>query len=212
MKILKEDYKLNKKAYNFIQKNRVLLDNCNFDEFFSKLYDKTEGDDFYSPLCHLIYNKFPDCLKYMTYIPYCFFASDKTLTSIEIPNNIKNIEEYAFQDCTNLTTIKLPNSVLGISEGAFDNCSSLTSIEIPNSVTSIGSWAFYKCSSLKNITIGNGLKSIGSGIFEACSPLKKVNYLGTKWRWKSIKKYSDWNEGPKIKEIQCTDGVLEYKR
>ena len=66
-------------------------------------------------------------------------------TSIEIPNSVTSIRDWAFSNCSSLTSITIPNSVTGIGDWAFVGCSSLTSITIPNSVTSIGDWAFSNC-------------------------------------------------------------------
>ncbi len=44
------------------------------------------------------------------------------LTSINIPNSVTTIVDYAFYSCTNLTSINIPDSVTRIAEGAFDNC------------------------------------------------------------------------------------------
>ena len=55
-----------------------------------------------------------------------------------------------------MTSIQIPNSVTSIGEWALGYCSSLTSIEIPNSVTSIGYGAFAYCSSLASIVVDGG--------------------------------------------------------
>ena len=73
---------------------------------------------------------------------YTYYTGAKGLTSIEIPNSVTSIGDFAFGACRNLTSISLPNSVTTIGEGAFYNCTGLTSITIPNSVTSIGKDAF----------------------------------------------------------------------
>ena len=102
------------------------------------------------------------------------FWSCSGLTSITIPNSVKNIESEAFSACSNLTSVTIGNSVKSIGNIAFYNCSSLTSITIPNSVTSIGSGAFDGCSGLTSVTIPNSVTSIGSGAFSGCSSLASV--------------------------------------
>ena len=95
------------------------------------------------------------------------FCSCK-LTSINIPNSVTMIGEYAFNWCKSLTSINIPNSVTTIGEGAFRCCDSLTSINIPNSVTTIGKGAFVGCDSLTSINIPNSVTTIGDGAFYDC--------------------------------------------
>ena len=68
----------------------------------------------------------------------------------------------------------IPNGVKGIYEYAFDNCSSLTSINIPESVTQIDYSAFYNCSSLKSVRILGRLDYVGMRIFENCDALETI--------------------------------------
>ena len=75
------------------------------------------------------------------------------LTSIDIPNSVTSIGNYAFFRCKSLTSINIPNSVTSIEDDAFTGCISLTSINIPNSVTSIGNDVFYGCVSLTSIVV-----------------------------------------------------------
>ena len=56
---------------------------------------------------------------------------------------------------TSLTSIEIPDSVTSIGNWAFSECSSLTSIEIPDSVTSIDKYAFWGCTSLTNVAFKN---------------------------------------------------------
>ena len=81
----------------------------------------------------------------------------KAPTTLSGTYSIKETTEIicdrAFFDCLNLTSISIPNSVKDIGEWAFKYCISLSSIDIPNSVKSIGNNAFAGCSSLKYISI-----------------------------------------------------------
>ena len=69
-----------------------------------------------------------------------------------IPDSVKSIGNYAFQNCTGLTSLTIGSGVTSIGEGVFYECSGLTDITIPYSVTTIGDSAFYKCSELTEIT------------------------------------------------------------
>ena len=78
----------------------------------------------------------------MTIIPYCTFSGCTSLTSVEIPNSVTEIGEYAFSGCTSLTSVEIPNSVTEIGKYAFANCDSLTYVKIPASVTKIADNSF----------------------------------------------------------------------
>ena len=81
----------------------------------------------------------------------------KSPTTLSGTYSIKKTTEIicdrAFSGCQNLTSVIIPNSVKNIGEWAFVGCSLLSSIDIPNSVISIENIAFAVCLSLKYISI-----------------------------------------------------------
>ena len=97
--------------------------------------------------------------------------SRNAINSISLADGTKEINQYAFNNCSNLTDITLPSSLTSIGEYAFSGCSALQSIEIPASVTSIGSNAFQNCTSLAMVTFAEDsqLESIGSNAFYGCN-------------------------------------------
>ena len=124
---------------------------------------------------------------------YCYY-----LSSVILPNSLREIQKSAFSNCQELKEIVIPENVniIGSSafasckrlnkihfekpncvkfgSAAFKGCSSLKSITIPESVTNIGSKAFEGCSSLESITIPNSVTEIGESAFEGCSSLKSI--------------------------------------
>lgn len=61
------------------------------------------------------------------------FQRNKKIKNIEIGNNIKRIDSFAFSGCTNLEYIEIPESVKKIGVGILTNCYSLKSIVVdPN--------------------------------------------------------------------------------
>ena len=70
--------------------------------------------------------------------------------------------------------VVIPDNVTEISENAFKNCSLITKVIIPNSVTSIGNNAFSGCNLLSQLEIGSGLQTIGTSAFENCPSLYSI--------------------------------------
>ena len=96
------------------------------------------------------------------------FAGCTSLTSIEIPNSVKEIGVCAFKNCSQLSSVTFePNSKLKTIDGycdgnwssevgtkhygAFADCEALTNIELPASLTAINSVAFSNCRKLIDV-------------------------------------------------------------
>ena len=108
------------------------------------------------------------------------------VTSVNIPNGVTSIGDYAFDDCVNLASITISDGVTSIGKSAFDGCTDLASITIPNSVTSIGDYAFNWCKSLTSITIPDSVTSIGLDVFSACTNLASINVSEKNENYSSI--------------------------
>ena len=94
------------------------------------------------------------------------------ITTINLPNTMTSIGEYAFEDCYALTSVIIPNSVTSIGESAFQ-ATSLTSIVVPENVTHIGRYAFADVEALKTVEIGSGVKELNATFVE-CLSLESV--------------------------------------
>ena len=85
----------------------------------------------------------------------------------QIPNDIVNIGNYAFNYCSGLNSITIPNSVTSIGIDTFRGCSGLRSVTIPSGVTSIDEYAFYGCTRLTSITVeATTPPTLGSSAFD----------------------------------------------
>lgn len=99
--------------------------------------------------------------------------SGSGISSVDIPDSVVEIKDYAFSLCQNLTSIVLPDSVKTIGNSAFLSCINLETINLPDSITSIGTFAFYNCA-LKEIHISRGLTEISNGAFSHCYYVKEI--------------------------------------
>lgn len=82
-----------------------------------------------------------------------------SLINVKLPDNIKEINGYAFSGCYSLRQIKLPDKVEKLGMQVF-NCygdSSLESIDLPESLSYIDMFCFITCSNLKNIISRNSI-------------------------------------------------------
>ena len=114
------------------------------------------------------------------YIALAPSISRSLVTQITIAAGAKEINLYAFHDCSGLTSITIPESVTSIGERAFEDCTSLTEITINGNITSLGTFVFYNCSKLTSLTLGEGVTSIPSNLFTNSNLIKltEIEVLG----------------------------------
>lgn len=93
-----------------------------------------------------------------------FAASE--ITSIEIPEGVEALSDYAFYGCTNLQSVSLPSTLKTIGKGAFGNCTSLTSVNLANTgLTELPERAFAGSSNLMTVTLPQSVSRIGREAF-----------------------------------------------
>ena len=101
------------------------------------------------------------------------FANQSDIYSVVIEDGITNISDMTFYECCNLTSVEIPDTVTDIGEFAFSQ-SGLTAIVLPDSVTNIEQGAFEFCYDLNSITLSSGIKSLGDSVFNCCESLEDV--------------------------------------
>ena len=111
-------------------------------------------------------------------------ASDES--SFTIPDNVIQIKDYAFRNCTTLTSITIPNSVSSIGCNVFQNCIGNLVINNKMLVESDYSKNDYPYHSdyynngwlngakFSKITIGDNIQKIGNYVFYWCTTLENI--------------------------------------
>ncbi len=160
----------------------------------------------------------PDMVSYggklfnVTSIGYTAFNDCSGLTSIVIPDGVKEIKGFpydvlivsgAFSGCSGLTSINIPDSVASVGNNAFKGCSGLTSITIPDSVTSVGNNAFGYCTGLQIVTIGSNA-TFRSSTFVGCNSIKKFIFADGR---ESIGSYITNHSKSSLEEVVIPDSV-----
>ena len=96
---------------------------------------------------------------------YSFADSD--FESAVLNTSLQDIGNYAFYNCTLLDTVNIPENVKNIGECAFKNCSEISYLTI--NADTIGESAFENCTSLFEVRILNKNAVIGKQAFLNCS-------------------------------------------
>lgn len=153
---------------------------------------------------------------------YCF-TGETGLFSVEIPETVRSVGNYAFENCYGLNTVNfdsnsvsagteiigegaftncyglyqlnLPAGLKIIGDKAFDSCSALSTVNIPYGVESIGAEAFADCTALQKINIPVSVTELGDDVFDGCTSMLTVYYEGSGVEWDKIKKDENdfWN-------------------
>ena len=97
-------------------------------------------------------------------------VSGNEITTLNIPDTITIIGNYAFSGCSSLVNINVSNNVTSIGIGAFQNCTSLSHIDLPqnSSYTILSYYLLNGCSNLKSIEIPKYITLIQDNALANC--------------------------------------------
>jgi hypothetical protein len=127
-----------------------------------------------------------------------------SLTSIELPEGITQIGDYAFAG-TGIRSITLPSTLKTIGEGSFRDCS-IRSLIMPDRVESIGINAFYNANGLSEVVLSKKLKTIDTGAFRRTS-LKSVLLPATMITGQIWGSEGTFSNIPTLEKIEFADGL-----
>ena len=105
------------------------------------------------------------------YIQPCTFYGESSLTSVVLPDTVREIRQAAFAETPLTGSLTLPKNLTVIGRYAFYGCTKLTgSLTVPGGVKNISDAAFYNCKGFKGaLVLEDGVEGIGELTFGAPS-------------------------------------------
>jgi len=107
----------------------------------------------------------------ITRIPFRACDGCASLTSVDIPASVLNIEYQAFGGC-GFNSIIIPSSVTYIGEEVFGHNKNLKNVKLLADISYIPNYMFWNCSSLESIELSSTITEVGTISFEGCTSLK----------------------------------------
>ena len=104
---------------------------------------------------------------------------NSSLTSVKLvlPNNITELQNKAFMNCSKITEVTIPGSLETIPDSAFYSCSNLETVNMQEGVKTLGYQAFSYCK-ISEVTIPESVEYILCAFYNANS-MSKVNFIDT---------------------------------
>ena len=112
------------------------------------------------------------------------FANLTALEEVVIPSTLESIDYGAFYGCTSLQKITFSgeNNLKIINQNAFENCDLRDTLKLPSACV-ISDYAFAGNQKLKGIELGKNLYSIGQYAFAGCKKLKDIKIDAAKVKY-----------------------------
>ena len=127
--------------------------------------------------------------------------------SITIPNNVENMLPAQLVQCVNLTSATLPSTLKEMPNVFMLGCP-IESITIPEGVIVTNYQFVTQCESLKTINLPSTISKLGRNTINECPALETINFNGTKKQWNSVVKDEHWLRNSGSPTIHCTDGNI----
>ena len=117
----------------------------------------------------------PDNLEYIG--EFAFRLCDKLTGSLTVPQSVKIIRDYVFDNTGFNGTLTLHNGITSIGASAFSNTPFKGELILPNNLASIGENAFSNCGFSGELKLPQELLTIGNGAFSANGRLNGILVL-----------------------------------
>lgn len=185
-------------------------------EFYS-LKEKNNNRNLFNEglLCFIIGNKVKS-------IPTCICKNISSLTYLEIPSNVNNIEYEAFAYCKNLEQININNNysdedLISIFKGTpwlnkylmsykYDGNIEVEYLKLPEDVRNLNKESINQCINIKELEIPRACKRIDYESFNFCTELERIIWnaeYATIRRW-----YNETHNLNKLRYIKFTNSVV----
>ena len=127
------------------------------------------------------------------------FSGCSVLESVSFSNEseMNSIGAYAFYGCVSLTSADIPQGVRRIEQETFADCSQLQSVNLPDGLNAIGYRAFSDCEKLLQIVIPESVQYIGQSAFKNCG-LESLEI-----RIRAVPDGKDWEQKHFIDDFPC---------
>lgn len=103
------------------------------------------------------------------------FGRAKHMQEVHLPDSLTSLGRYAFEYCRSLRTVKIPAKLKVIRPETFDGCNSLQSVELHDSITTFADYSFRNCD-LREITLPKSTRWVGQSAFAGNTNLSKVTF------------------------------------
>lgn len=187
-------------------------------DFFSAMYASGIDPlkDFYTNEIPSWFMRYSDVLTSLNipdtimYINEYAFANNSNLELVNLPTDLQKIYNRAFFECHKLKSCFIPNNVNYIGEAAFADCHGIELLDLPQSLGWLGDFAFAGCKNLKKVTLYPEA-FLGSMIFDNCKLLREINWLGTEEQLYKLHANANgklrlgWLKGSLVEKIKCLD-------
>ena len=132
-------------------------------------------------------------------------APRNTNSDFKIPESTETIAKYAFYKNLNIINPVFNENLKVIEENAFEGCNSLRSVHLKNNVTTIKESAFKTCSVLDDVILSTSLTELNSYVFRDCGYLREIEIPG------SVKKIHPWAffNDLRLKNVTFNEGIEE---
>jgi len=103
----------------------------------------SSGNPYYTTEDGILYNKDKSEL--------LFYPQAKAGSAFTVPQWVKTISSYAFEDCSNLESVTMQEGLDTLKQCVFRGCNALKTVTLPSSLVSISNYVFNECEQISDI-------------------------------------------------------------